>query len=397
MAEEIIYQKTWAIVFFCISATFHVTGFGQPDPKRPDLCQGAYYTEKQAAQVLQELTKTYKDQASWEKRAALIKQGILDGGELNNLPRKPLKIISTGSHKENGYVVENIALETLPGYYLTGNLYKPEIEAPSMPGILCPHGHFKNPDGRFQEQMQKGCATLARMGAVVFCYDMVGYGDNDQCSHEIPKAFKLQTFNSIRALDFLIALPGIDTSRIAVTGASGGGTQTIILTAIDNRVKVSVPVVMVSAYFFGGCICESGMPIHRRPSHITNNVEIAALAAPRPMLLISDGSDWTKNCPIVEFPFIQKIYGWYGLSGNVQNVHLPNDQHDYGPNKRQPMYAFLIKYLKLNADGLLRGGLVDESKSSILPPADLSVFSKEHPRPSDAVSGDEAIMKLLNW
>ena len=235
------------------------------------------------------------------------------------------------------------------------------------------------------------------MGAVVFCYDMVGYGDNDQCSHEIPKAFKLQTFNSVRALDFLIAFPGIDTSRIAVTGASGGGTQTIILTAIDNRVKFSVPVVMVSAYFFGGCICESGMPIHCRPSHVTNNVEIAALAAPRPMLLISDGSDWTKNCPIVEFPFIQKIYGWYGVSGNVQNVHLPNDLHDYGPNKRQAMYTFLIKYLKLNANGLIRDGLVDESKSAILPVADLSVFSKEHQRPSGAVSGDEAIMNLLNW
>jgi uncharacterized protein len=397
MVKTITPKNAWAIILFCISATFHAKICAQPDPTRPDLCQGAYYTEKQAAQVLQDLAKTYKDRPSWEKRAALIKQGILDGGELNHFPRQSLKVIITASHKEHGYIVENIALETLPGYYVTGNLYKPEKLESSMPGVLCPHGHFKNPDGRFQEQMQKRCATLARMGAIVFCYDMVGYGDNDQCSHEIPKAFKLQTYNSIRALDFLVALPGIDTSRIAVTGASGGGTQTIILTAIDNRVKVSVPVVMVSAYFFGGCVCESGMPIHRRPGHITNNVEIAALAAPRPMLLISDGNDWTKNCPVTEFPFIQKIYGWYGVSQNVQNVHLPNDKHDYGPTKRQPMYTFLIKQLKLNDKGIIKDGLVDESLSAILSMADLSVFNNDHPRPSKAVKGDEAIMKLLTW
>jgi len=106
-----------------------------------------------------------------------------------------------------GYIVENIALKTLPGYYLTGNLYSPDKKMTSLAGVLSPHGHFKNPDGRFQEQVQKRCATLARMGAVVFAYDMIGYGDNNQCNHELSKAMKLQTYNSVRALDFLLSFP----------------------------------------------------------------------------------------------------------------------------------------------------------------------------------------------
>jgi uncharacterized protein len=369
----------------------------QPNPDKPDLCQGAYYTEDQAAAVLQQLTSLYHDRDSWEKRAALIRQGILDGAELNHMPRQPMKMIRTGIYEGKGYTVENIALETLPGYYLTGNLYRPTRKLPSIAGILCPHGHFHDPDGRFQEQMQKRCATLARMGAVVFTYDMVGFADNKQCSHELPKALKLQTYNSVRALDFLLSIPQVDSSRIAVTGASGGGTQTIILTAIDGRVKVSVPVVMVSAYFFGGCVCESGMPIHHRPTHLTNNVEIASLAAPRPMLLVSDGSDWTKNCPRLEYPYIRKLYGWYGLAENVENVHLPNDQHDYGPSKRQPMYAFLIKHLGLDSTGMMKNGLVDETNSVPLGVEKLTVFNPAHPLPADAVSGDAAVMKLLEW
>ena len=371
--------------------------FAQPDPAKPDLCQGAYYTEEQAVNVLKELSTVYHDKDSWKIRAAMIRQGILDGSELNHIPRARMKVIHAGMHKEKGYTIENIALETLPGYYLTGNLYKPAKKLSSIAGVLCPHGHFKNPDGRFQEQMQKRCATLARMGAIVFAYDMIGYGDNIQCAHEFSKALKLQTYNSIRALDFLLSLPNIDTSRIAVTGASGGGTQTIILTAIDNRIKISVPVVMVSAYFFGGCICESGMPIHRRATHLTNNVEIAALAAPRPMLLISDGSDWTKNCPALEFPYIKNIYSWFDSSQNVENVHLPNDQHDYGPTKRQPMYAFLINHLHLDSTGMMNHGLIDETASKVLSVHDLSVFTTEHPRPADAVEGDVAVMKLLEW
>jgi dienelactone hydrolase len=384
-----------AALLLMLTAT--TRGFSQPNPAKPELCQGKYYTEEQAAQVLQDLGTQYRDRAAWEQRAGLIRQGILEGAELSHMPRQPLTIIRTGTHQEKGYLVENIAIETLPGYYLTGNLYSPSPSRPSMAGILSPHGHFYHPDGRFQEQQQKLCATLARMGAVVFAYDMVGFGDDNVCDHTIPKALKLQTYNSIRALDFLLSLPGIDTARIAVTGASGGGTQTILLTAIDSRVKVSAPVVMVSAYFFGGCVCESGMPIHHRPTHLTNNVEIAALAAPRPLLLVSDDSDWTKNCPRLEYPYIRNIYSWYGVPQNVENVHLTGERHDFGPSKRQAVYNFLTIHLRLDTAGVLNGLLFTENNSAVLSIADLTVFNATHPRPPGASSGNDAVMNLLNW
>jgi dienelactone hydrolase len=372
--------------------------FAQNSIDTANLCQGAYYTLEQAITAHQQFATMYHDAATWQHRAAIIKQGIIQGAELTHMPAKiPLHVIVTGTKKLGTYIIENIAIETLPGYYLTGNLYKPVNITKQIAGILSPHGHFHDPDGRFTPDQQRLCATLAQMGAAVFTYDMVGFGDSKQCRHEIPKALKLQTWNSIRALDFLLSLPYVDSTRIGITGASGGGTQTFILTALDNRIKASAPVVMVSAYFFGGCICESGMPIHKRPNSQTSNVEIAASAAPRPMLLVSDGDDWTKNVPNIEYPYIRNIYNYYGKENNVESVYLPADKHDYGPTKRQPVYAFFAKHLALNITPFLKNGLVDETNSMVLPQQDISVWNAAHPIPSNAVMGDEAVMKLLEW
>ncbi len=388
---------TARIVFLLSYAIGTTAVVAQPNPDRPELCQGAYFTEEQGAKSLQTFAGTYHDRTSWETRASLIRTGLREGMNLPEKPKfAPLKPIRHSLRTLNGYSVENVAFESLPGLFVTGNLYRPLNQTDKSAGVLCPHGHTPNLDARFVEQTQQRCATMARMGAVVFVYDMLGYGDSKQSDHKLANALTLQTLNSIRALDFLTNLPDVDTSRIAVSGESGGGTQTFLLAALDSRVKVSVPVVMVSAHFFGGCVCESGMPIHKRPTQQTSNVEIAALAAPRPMLLISDGKDWTKNTPAVEFPYIQNIYSYYGAKDRVENVHLPNEGHDYGPSKRAAAYRFLAKHLKLELNRVLKNGQIDETPNTLLDPAALQVFTVEHPRPAHAVVGDEKVTALLN-
>ncbi|MFA6127469.1 MAG: prolyl oligopeptidase family serine peptidase [Bacteroidales bacterium] len=332
------------------------------------LCVGNYWTEAQGKAHLDSVLNQVKNKAQWQDRAKAIRQQILAGTGLADLPaHRPVPKIRTGAvHELDGYRVINMAIESTPGSWITGNLYEPvELKGP-FAAILCPHGHWSDPSdyGRFRPDMQKRCAVLCRMGAVVFAYDMVGYGDNKQApEHENPLALQIQTRNSIRIVDYLVSRKDIDKQRIGITGASGGGTQTFILTAIDDRIAVSVPCVQVSAHFFGGCICESGMPIHKNGTFQANNVEIAALAAPRPMLVISDGADWTRNTAVVEYPFLRNIYKLFGKENLVENAHFANEKHDYGFNKRQAAYAFLARYLKLNADPVITG----EAWVSILP------------------------------
>jgi hypothetical protein len=362
------------------------------------LCRGGYFTEQQGKEFLETQKKSYSTQKDWEKRAKLIREHILKGTGLTKFPKKcPLNPIIGAKRVFDGYQVQNVAFESLPGVYVTGSLYTPTNSKGKLPGIISPHGHWnkKGDVGRYRPDAQKRFALLARMGAMVFGYDMVGYGQMEEFGwkHEHPEALKLQLWNSIRCLDFILEM-GADPDKIACTGASGGGTQTFLLTAIDNRVKVSVPVVMVSAYFFGGCVCESGMPIHKDVGYQTNNVEIAACAAPRPMLLVSDGGDWTKNNPEVELPHLKYIYNLFGKSDLVQNAHLPNDMHGYDINKRAAAYPFLAKYLGLdlskamNPDGTVREDMiVIEDQKALYP------FDEQHPFPASGIRSND----LVKW
>ena len=359
------------------------------------LCQDAYWTEDQASVIMKKWASEWKTKADWENRADVIRQGIIKGMKLDQMPvvGNDFKPIIRNTRTMDGYIVENIAIESFPGFYITGNLYRPIKGDKKCPAILTPHGHWA--DRRMMADVQIRSACFARMGAVVFAYDMVGYGDSKQVSHKIPIAMLLQTFNSKRVLDYLVSRPDVDSDRIGITGESGGGTQTILITAIDNRIKVSVPVVMVSAYFFGGCTCESGMPVHRDNDHQTNNVEIAALCAPRPMLLVSDGGDWTKNTPRIEFPYIQKVYALYDAESKVDNAHFPGERHGYEASKRYPVYNFFDQYLGLDA-GCIYKGKFDESFVTILPKEDLMVFTEQNPIPVNALKGNEAVLTYLN-
>lgn len=364
-----------------------------------ELFRGSCYTEAEAAEKLAQFAKEYDTGVEWQARAERIRAGVLRGMKLERVPTAcPLKPIRHSVRQEDGYTVENVAFESLPGFWVTGNLYLPtdgKDPAKKIPGVLCPHGHLA--DNRLLEQTQKRCAALARMGAAVLAYDMIGYGESTQAPHRHSEALRLQTYNSMRAVDFLLSLGNVDEQRLAVTGESGGGTQSFILAAVDPRIDVSVPVVMVSADFFGGCMCESGMPIHKSAEHETNNVQIAASIAPKPLMVISCGADWTKNVPRVEFPYMQRVYELMGAKGNVENAHFADEQHDYGPSKRAAMYPFLAKHLELDLSKIINStGKIDESFVTVQDRDKLLVFSPDHPRPQHAVLDAEQIIGQLD-
>lgn len=362
-------------------------------------------TPDEGEQHLDQLLASYPSLFLWESRKKELRKCFFEQLRLSPFPRNtPLNPIYTPVRKFDGYTVENVALETLPGVYLCGSLYRPSKGKGPFPAVLSPHGHFSSTDmnlyGRYRPEQQYRCAMLARMGAVVFSYEMFAWGESllqvDKEVHKTGLALTMQTLNSIRVIDFLTSLSYVDQKRIGVTGESGGGTQTFLVTALDDRIAVSVPVVMVSSYFFGGCPCESGLPIHSCTSMGTNNAEIAAMASPRPMLVVSDGSDWTQNVPQIEFPYLQKVYGLYDKEKNVENVHLANEAHDYGVSKRTAMYDFMARNLGLNINAVKdKSGKIDESTVTIEKYDAMLVFGKEGKLPLNAVKGPDAIWKVL--
>lgn len=297
-------------------------------------------------------TPEYKTLAQWEARKAQLRRQILSAAGLLPMPEKtPLNPRIFGKLARDSYSIEKVLLETLPGYYVGGNLYRPLGRSGKFPAVASPHGHWNY--GRLEHtplgSIPARCINLARQGYVVFAYDMVGYNDTIQTPHAFGGPAEqlwsfgplgLQLWNSIRVVDFLQSLPEVDPERIAATGASGGGTQTFLLAAVDDRVKVAAPVNMISTIMQGGSPCENAPGLRAGAF----NVEFGAMMAPRPLLMVSATGDWTRNTPRVEFPAIRHIFSLYGKPDNVENVHI-DAPHNYNQASREAMYRFFARHM----------------------------------------------------
>ncbi len=381
---------------------------------------------------------TAADEQQWLKRSNYVRRKILVSLGLWPMPEKtPLNAVIHSRREMDGYSIEKVYFETMPGYYLTGSLYRPlhlDKLSSQIPGILCPHGHWQQgrfydaPKSTLERQLGDGAEKfpeggrnpiqarsvhLARLGCTVFSYDMVGYADNTQISFDLAHGFRtqrphmnsdtswgffspqaeshlqnimgLQTWNSIRALDFISTLDEVDSDRLAVTGASGGGTQTFMVSAIDPRVKVSMPAVMVSTAMQGGCTCENACLLRVG----AGNVDFAAMFAPKPLGLTA-ANDWTVEMQTKGFPELKQLYTMLGKEDNLHlEAHL-NYPHNYNYVCRRAMYAFMNKHL-----GLGYAEVPPETDYRYQGKEELTVWNDQHPAPK---GGDEFEIKLLqHW
>jgi hypothetical protein len=332
---------------------------------------------------------------AWFDRAVHLREQMrVTLGLWPMFPKTALNPKVYGKLNRDDYTIEKVVLETFPGFTLSGNLYRPANQCDKAPVILCPHGHWD--DGRMNPEVQQRCIRWAKLGCVVFLYDMVGYNDSKPFTHaflndrlrrwglSLPT---LQTWNSIRALDWLTSLPDVDPTRIGCTGESGGGTQTFLLTALDDRIKVSAPVVMVSDTFQGGCVCENAAGLR----HGTDNVEFAALCAPRPLALVGASGDWTAKTMTRAFPAIRGVYSLIGQTDRV-SAQVFEFPHNYNQTSRNAIYAAMAQpLLGMRATESTREGEQHAEK-----PDDLATFGKENPAPADRKSPAELETFLIS-
>ncbi len=340
---------------------------------------------------------TYKTADEWQRRAELLRLQVqIACGLFPMLPKTPLNPRRIVCYEDEDAIVERVVLETFPNFYLTGNLYRPKKGKPPYPAVLHPHGHVPQPEGRLYERERIRAMAMAKLGFVVFAYDMVGYGDQFQVVHRAPETPHehlwaiskggVQTWNSIRALDFLLSLPEVDKKQVGCCGSSGGGTQTFFLAAVDDRLSLAVPTKMVSAHMQGGCICENP-PLLRVD---TCNPEIVALFAPKPLLLISDDGDWTKETPKYEFPFVQSIYRLLNAEDRCANAHF-SEGHDFARSSREAYYNWAIRWLKNKGKPLDEP--VKEPEMQLPDVQRFRVWGDDLPKPHNAVTWDA----LVNW
>jgi len=350
-------------------------------------------TPDDGRKMLAYLNTLYKDSAEWNARKTILKTEVRELLKIDVALAKRVQAnpILSKIRKFDGYSVQNFALETLPGLYVNGSIYTP-LSKGKHALILCPNGHW--PGGRYNVDEQTRFATLARMGAVCVSYDLFGWGESalqvTMTAHRTSVAHIIQILNGITILDYMLTRKDIDPNRVGANGGSGGGSQVVLLSLLDNRFKATCPTVNLASHFDGGCPCESGMPIQLAGGG-TNNAELMATFAPKPLCVISDGKDWTASIPDLEFPYLQRIYGFYNAADKVTNVHLANEGHDFGVNKRKAVYDFFVKAFSLNEK------MLDETKVTIEPEKAMYSFGENGEKmPANAIREFKQVERMFD-
>ncbi|MBP5346464.1 MAG: DUF3826 domain-containing protein [Bacteroidales bacterium] len=354
--------------------------------------------DSDGAKMVNYLCSLYNNKEEWEPRRDALRKEVRQRLGIDSLKAHcvPLKPILGKVRKMDGYNVQNIAIELLPGYYVCGSIYLPAnalakkqvARQGKYPIIICPNGHWTN--GRYNGDLQKRYATLARMGAICISYDIFGWGESrlqvGKDAHATSIAHVWQALSGERLLDYALTRKDVDDERVASNGGSGGGTHAALLACIDDRLTACCPVVSVCSHFDGGCPCESGMPIQYSQGG-TCNIEILATFAPKPVMLVGDEGDWTHTYPTIEIPYLKRVYGFYGAQNELQTVWLPGQRHDFNKDKRQAVYDFFASVWTLPKENL------DESKVTIEEEAALQSFGSVDKMPQGAQRNIKALIE----
>jgi dienelactone hydrolase len=257
-----------------------------------------------------ELTR-FETLADWEREKPILRQQLFDMLGLDPLPlRLPLQPVVTGVVEHPEFVVERLHFQSLPGLYVTGNLYRPVKQEGPLPTVLyvCGHGQVKQDGISFgnKTHYQHHGAWFARNGYVCLTIDTLQLGEIEGVHHGTHRLNRwwwnsrgytpagVEAWNCMRALDYLETRPEVDASRFGVTGRSGGGAYSWWIAALDDRIRCAVPVAGITSlrdHVVNGCVEGHCDCMYFVNTFRWDYAKLAALVAPRPLLISNTDKD----------------------------------------------------------------------------------------------------------
>jgi cephalosporin-C deacetylase-like acetyl esterase len=356
----------------------------------------AAYLKKAVEKIEARFMDGAKDAKEWNEKRPGLKEQYLAMLGVSDHKKTPLKATVTGTVKRDPVVIEKLHFQSLPGLYVTGNLYRPAEAKGKLPAILYVCGHSgRGRDGN-KTAFQDHGMWFARNGYVCLILDTLQLGEVPGIHHGTYREGKwhwhsrgytpagVEAWNGIRAIDYLQSRKDVDAGKIGVTGISGGGAVTLWIAAADERVKVAVPVsgmsdlrsYVIDKVIEGHCDCMFLANLHG-----WEWTTIAAMVAPRPMLFANSDNDrifpMDGNRRISE-----KLRRCYKMLGKPENFHdfVSKGGHDYREDLRVAVFKFLNRHLKGDA------GEVKDADDKPLPGKELRVFPTDADLPKDSIN-----------